>query len=53
VARRRSARETSERGTLAWKPLPRGRWQVATEDRGVVATVLVDGPGTEMSLRGE
>ncbi len=47
---RRSAIETPEGGAVAWKPLARGRWQVATEDRGVVATVLVDGPGAEMAI---
>ncbi len=47
---RRSAIEAPEGGAVAWKPLARGRWQVATEGRGLGTTALVSGPGAEVSI---
>jgi RNA polymerase sigma factor (sigma-70 family) len=47
---RRSALEVSPAGIAVFSPLARGRWQVATEARGVVATAVVDGPGAEITL---
>lgn len=47
---RRMATEVPESGAAVWTPLTRGRWQVATVDRGVVTTVDVTGPGTRVSI---
>jgi hypothetical protein len=47
---RRSAVEVSAAGTAVWRPLARGRWRVATEDRGVVASVSVEEPGAEIAI---
>ncbi len=48
---RRSAVEVSAAGTAVWRPLARGRWRVATEDRGVVASVSVEESGAEISIQ--
>jgi hypothetical protein len=47
---RRMAMEVPESGAAVWTPLARGRWRVATVDRGVVTTVEVSGPGARVSI---
>jgi RNA polymerase sigma-70 factor (ECF subfamily) len=47
---RRMSVETPASGATVWKPLARGRWHVATEDRGRTATVEVTGPGAEVTV---
>lgn len=42
--------EVDEEGQALWDPLPRGRYRVGIESRGVLATVEVEGPGASVRL---